>query len=345
MTNNNGVPGETGSISGVTDNGNGVYTAIYTSATKVGDGQIEITASNPDCATITQASRNINLIPGNPSGSISLTAVPVSLNANGSSTSTITSNIIRDRTNNQVANGQEITVSTNLGTIITPDRNIARPGIQVLTSNGRIGFRLRSSRWNGYGQANTPARITARSVLGSASGNVNVIFRDVTAPNNPHIEAPSNGLITNNNRPTISGRAERNSRVLIYRRQGSGAWRYHYYANANSSGRFSYRFGSGLADSNWSFRTRSRDTAGNTSGNSNSTSIRIDTSNPRITGQGPTGTLHHRTNTVWATYSDSGSGIDTSRTRLRINGVNRSPTSITGGRRICISIIMISPCS
>ncbi|NQU99740.1 MAG: hypothetical protein HQ538_03295, partial [Parcubacteria group bacterium] len=334
MTDNNGVAGETGSISVITDNGNGVYTAVYTSATKIGDGQVEITAENLDCATITNVSRNINLIPGNPAGVISLSAAPASLNANGSSVSTITSNVIRDRTNNQIVNGQEITVSTNLGTIITADQNVGRPGIQILTQNGRIEFSLRSSRWNGYGQAQTQARVTAQSVLGSASGNTNVTFRDVTAPNNPHIGAPSNGLITSNNRPTISGTAERNSRVLIERRQGGGVWTYHYYTNTNSSGRFSYRFGSGLADNNWSFRTRARDAASppNTSGYSNTTSIRIDTSNPRITGDGPIGTIHHRTNTVWATYSDTGSGIDTARVRLRVNGVNQSPTSINGGR-------------
>jgi hypothetical protein len=283
--------------------------------------------SNPNCVTTTSASRIINLIPGNPAGAISLTAVPTSLNANGTSTSTITSNVIRDRTNNQVANGQEITVSSDLGSIIIPD-----PGTQILTQNGRIQFQLRSAIWNGYGEDNIQVNITAQSVLGSASGNINITFQDVTAPNSPHIEVPSDGLITNNNRPTISGTAERNSRVLIDRRQGSGSWQYHHYIEANSSGTFSYRFGTGLADGDWSFRVRARDEASNTSGYSNTTSVAIDTSDPRITGHGPTDTLYHRTNTIWATYNDAGSGIDTSRTRLRVNGVSQTPTSITGGR-------------
>lgn len=332
ITDDNGVVGETGNISAITDHGDGIYKAQYVAATKVGDGQIEIMAENIDCATVISTSRNINLIPGNPAGSINLIAVPNSLNANGSSVTTISSDVIRDQTGNQVVDGQEVTVSTNLGTIITPDRNVGRPGTQILILNGRIEFKLRSSRWNGYGQAQTQARIVAQSVLGSATGVANIVFRDVTVPTAPHIENPSNGLTTNNNRPTISGRAEKNSRILIYKRKGSGAWRYHYHTNTNASGVFSYRFGSELADNNWTFRVKARDAASNTSSNSNSTSITIDTSKPGITGYGPTGTLYHRANTIWATYSDMGSGIDTSRIRIRVNSVEKSPTSITNGR-------------
>lgn len=332
ITDNNGVPGETGNISAITDHGNGIYTAQYTSATKVGDGQIEITAEDVDCAMVTSASRSINLIPGNPSGAINLTAIPSSLNADGNSIAIITSDVIRDRSGNQVSDDQEITVSTNLGSIVAPDENAARPGIQILTQNGQVEFKLKSSRWNGYGQSQAQASIVAQSVLGLASGTTNIVLKDVILPASPHIENPSNGLITNDNRPTISGRAEKNSRVLIYKKRGSGAWQYHYYTNTNASGVFSYRFGSGLTDGNWSFRAKARDAASNTSGNSNSTSITIDTSEPSIIGYGPRGTLYHRTNTAWATYGDTGSGIDISRTRLRINGRDRSPTSINGSR-------------
>ena len=331
ITDNNSVEGETGNISDVVDHGNGVYTAVYTSATKIGDGQIEITSENLDCTTITQASININLIPGNPADLIKLIAEPSSLEANGSSVSTITSGIIKDRTGNTVANGQEITVSADLGTIITPDRNAAKPGVQVLTQDGRIEFQLKSSNWDGYDQVQTQVSVSAQSVQGSASGNTNIIFKDVTAPNAPHIESPSDGLITNNSQPTISGRAERKSRVLIYKRKSGGTWRYQYYIDANDSGRFSYTFGSELADGNWSFRVVSVDEAENRSKPSRAISVQIDTQGPKITGFGPTGIIHHTNNTIWANYKDVGSGIDVDRIILRVDGMAR-PATVTADR-------------
>ncbi len=331
MTDNNGIEGETGSLSAVADHGNGVYTAVYTPATKIGDGQIEITATDLDCASVKNVSRNINLIPGNPAGAINLTAVPISLDANGSYTSTINSGVIYDRTGNIVANNQEITISTDLGTIITPDQNAARAGIQLLTQNGLIEFQLKSSVWNGYGEAQTLAHLTAQSVLGTAAGNVQVTFNDITTPAAPHINSPSDGSITNNNRPIISGTAERNSRVLIEKKQGGGAWGYHYYTNTNDSGAFSYQFGSGLADGGWSYRARARDAASNTSSYSNETSINIDTQSPIITGFGPTGTIYHEEELIWANYEDAGSGIDASRVSLRVDGLTRLAT-ITDGR-------------
>ena len=328
ITEDNGIPTETGSLTSTTDNGDGTYTSIYTSATKVGDGKITITAENTQCAFQKQDSVDINLIPGAPHGSISLTPNPQSLPANGTSTSTITSGIITDKTGNTVANGEKITVSTNLGTITSPDQDLTLPGIQVLTTNGIVQFILRSSVWNGYGQAEIAAQVSAQSVQGQASGSAQVIFRDVTSPPPPQITEPSSGTISNDNTPTLKGRAEKNSRVLIYK-NGS----YHYYTYADSNGSFTYTFGSALSDGNWTFQVKARDAAGNTSDYSNSVNYTIDTQPPKILDFGPKGTIYHRDENVFATYQDNagGVGIDISKVSMKINE-NTVPAQVTSSK-------------
>jgi hypothetical protein len=321
ISDENSIPTETGNLSSITDNGDGTYTSIYTSATKVGDGKITITAENQQCTFQKQDSVNINLIPGAPSGTISLIPNPASLPANGTSTSTITSGIIFDRTQNVVANGEKITVDTNLGTITNPDQDLALPGTQALTTNGVIQFTLKSSIWNGEGQSETAAQLSTQSARGQASGTTQVTFRDVTAPAPPQITEPPSGTISNNNTPTIRGRAEKNSRVLIYK---NGV--YHYYTYADSNGNFSYTFGSALSDGNWVFQTKARDAAGNTSNSSNSVNYTIDTQPPQILDFAPKGTLYHHNEVVWATYQDNsgGSGINTARNFMKINGATVS---------------------
>lgn len=328
ITDDNGIPTETGNLTPITDNGNGTYTAIYTSATKVGDGKITITAENQPCAFQKQDSIDINLIPGAPNGTILLTPNPASLPANGTSTSTITSGTIFDKTQNVVANGEKITVSTNLGTIISPDQDLTMPGIQVLTTNGVIQFTLKSTVWNGYGSAETQAQISAQSVRGSASGSTQITFRDVTAPSPPQITEPSSGTISNDNTPTIKGRAEKNSRVLIYK---NGT--YHYYTYADSRGNFAYTFGSALSDGDWNFQTKARDAAGNTSNFSNTIDYTIDTKPPQILDFAPEGTIYHRHEEIFATYQDNtgGTGIDTSKITMKIDR-NSVPAQVTSNK-------------
>ncbi|MEM3063519.1 MAG: Ig-like domain-containing protein, partial [Nitrososphaerota archaeon] len=325
ITDDNGIPAETGNLSATLDNSDGTYTSIYTAATKVGDGKITITVENQQCASQKQDSVDIQLISGAPHGPISLTPNPSSIPANGTSTSTITSGVITDKTGNVVADGEKITVSTNLGTIASSDQDLTLPGIQILTTNGVIQFVLKSLVWNGYGEAQTNAQISAQSVRGEAFGQAQVEFRDVTAPSPPQIIEPQSGTISKDNTPTIKGKAEKNSRVLIYK-NGS----YHYYTYADSNGNFTYTFGSPLPDGNWTFQARSRDAAGNTSNYSNSISYTIDTQPPQILDFGPKETIYHRDETVFATYQDNagGVGIDTSKINMKINGSN-VPAQIT----------------
>lgn len=410
---------DTGSLGVVQDNGNGIYTLVYTAGTKVGDGQVTVriwdSQTEREMAK-KEAFLNITLIPGNPTGTVTLSASPSQINADGSSTSTIISSTIQDANGNTVADGQMITVSTSLGSITSSDQDAGTPGIQRSTSSGTIQLVLKSQVWNGYGGATTSVQTSAQSVLGSASGSCQVIFKDVTAPNapfissivtitgsdnytydntptikgtaeklstvliydngsylgstsannsgnfsytcstrsngshtfkakakdkagntsgysntstividtvapaKPSITSPANNSFTNDTTPTISGKAEKNSRVLIYKKYGGGSWGYHYYTYANSSGNFSYTFGSALANGSWYFKVKARDKANNTSSYSDQIKVTIDTVKPTIYSQTPASgtTLYHRTVTISANYSDSGSGINTSTAKMKI---------------------------
>jgi hypothetical protein len=163
-----------------------------------------------------------------------------------------------------------------------------------------------------------------------------VVFWDVTAPAKPIITAPANNSFINDNTPTISGQAEKNSRVLIYKKKGSGSWSYHYYTYADSLGNFSYTFGSALSDDGWSFRVRARDEAGNTSVYSSVVSVTIDTVKPTIIGNSPTGIIYHRNEMVWVAYQDNagGSGIDTGSVVLKIDGSTK-PANVTSSQVSC----------
>ncbi len=115
------------------------------------------------------ATGTITVTPGVPVGTISLSASPTAIPADGSSTSTITSGVIKDSDGNPAAQGTLITVSTSLGTITTSDASASYSGIQVgADSNGRISFTLRAPTSGGT------SYISAASVGGSATGSTTV---------------------------------------------------------------------------------------------------------------------------------------------------------------------------
>lgn len=91
-------------------------------------------------------STTVTLYAGVPAGTISLTATPDELIANSGSTAQVVSGVIIDSNGNTVAQGTEITVETDLGSIGTADANTGKDGIQVLVdAYGKIQFELSSS--------------------------------------------------------------------------------------------------------------------------------------------------------------------------------------------------------
>ncbi len=322
ISDDNGIATDTGSIGMVMDNHDGTYSVIYTAATKVGDGQITIAAQCVSCQPVYQNEVDIFLEPGGSFGAVTLSALPAQIDADGISTAVITSEIITDQNGNTIADGELFTVSVDLGAVTSADLDAETGGIQVESQAGKISFEIRSENWNGYGTATIDAQVKASNQDGTAAGVTGIGFKDVEAPLKPIILTPLNNSISNNPKPTISGQAEKNAQVLIYKKQNAGAWTYHSQTAANVSGNFSYTFGSSLADSGWQFRVTAQDAAGNISADSAAVSIIIDTVKPTISNNLPVGTIYHRTETASADYQDNtgGSGIDISSAVLKING-------------------------
>lgn len=122
---------------------------------------------------------------GLPTGAITMTANPVSIVADGTATTVITSAAIKDADNANVPNGTRITVASNQGTIIATDADPGTPGIQVETLNGIITFGLQSNLVVGN------ATVTANSVSGDATGNLVVPFTAVQATRLEVTQIPS----------------------------------------------------------------------------------------------------------------------------------------------------------
>ncbi|MCX7943448.1 MAG: hypothetical protein N2746_02940, partial [Deltaproteobacteria bacterium] len=163
---------------------NGVIAFKLRSQTQVGTSTVNAVSVTGNAS----GSTTVNFISGNPAGNIVLYANPQEINADGISTSNITSDPIKDDKNNIVPEGVLITVSTTIGTITTPDVDPNTSGIQIATdTNGKISFTVRSSTVAGV------ATIKASSVVGNASGSVNLKMK-AGSPNKLFfaIQPPSN---------------------------------------------------------------------------------------------------------------------------------------------------------
>ncbi len=128
----------------------------------------------------------VTVTPANPAGTITGTPDRPTITANGTSVSTIQSSVITDLHGNQVPAGTQITVNANLGGIIVSGSP------KLVAANGRITFDLRSSTTLGT------CVVTMTSVLGTATGTVNVVFAPppaFTASNlTPEVAAPGENV-------------------------------------------------------------------------------------------------------------------------------------------------------
>ncbi len=116
----------------------------------------------------------ITIVPGAPVGEIQLSANPLVIPANGTSTSMISSEKIKDADGNTIAKNTQFTVTTTLGTITTTDVNPLIQGVQVAADDsGKIQFTLRSANAGGT------AYVNVSSVNGSAVGNVVVTMSNL----------------------------------------------------------------------------------------------------------------------------------------------------------------------
>ncbi len=118
------------------------------------------------------ATGTITVNPGAPAGRVTLIPVPSVLDADGSSTSTISSSKIYDADNNLVGSGREFTIQIvpdGLGSITSTDVNSNRAGVQVATNaNSELSFVYTA------GTAGGTATIFATSDDGSATGDTTI---------------------------------------------------------------------------------------------------------------------------------------------------------------------------
>ena len=152
----------------VTKAGSGRYTQTLQAGITAGTATVSFTV---DGSAAFPNTASVQLVPGPPSGTIALAALPPTMPAGCGTTTVSTSAPIEDTNGNKVADGTEITVATTttLGTIAaSQDQDTGLAGIQVLTSGGNISFILTASASAGT------AKVTATSVKGSATGSVSV---------------------------------------------------------------------------------------------------------------------------------------------------------------------------
>jgi hypothetical protein len=108
--------------------------------------------------------------PGEPAGPIALTPSAWTLPADGATTITITSGVIKDAIGNVVPDGTKITIFTDRGSIAGFADAGAEPGLQATTSAGVVSFQLKAGTSPGN------ATVWAKSTAGAADGSVMVVM-------------------------------------------------------------------------------------------------------------------------------------------------------------------------
>jgi hypothetical protein len=155
---------------------------------------ITVEDADPDTGfqLISDTKSDISILPADPEGFIQLSVTGRdTLTANNSSTTTIRSQPITDLYGNAMESGEDVTVSAEIGTIISQDVNPGEPGVQVDTDTlGTIAFTYRAGSAAGFDT------LTAASVAGNAAGTVVLLLQstpdmDYTAGTlNPNTVSP-----------------------------------------------------------------------------------------------------------------------------------------------------------
>lgn len=156
-----------GTLSAVTDNGNGTYSATLTSSTSAGTATVSGTLN----ATSVTSTASVTFTASSISASTStLAASPASIIANGTSTSTVTIQGKDANGNNLTSGGAAIVLSTTRGTISTVTDAGNGTYTARLTSSTSAGTATVSGTINGVSMSQTATvTFTAIPVSGPAS--------------------------------------------------------------------------------------------------------------------------------------------------------------------------------
>ncbi len=168
-------------------------------------------------------------------------------------------------------NTPTVTGTTDANSTVTIYRDGVVAGTTTANASGNYTYT--------FSPALADATYAVTAIATDAVGNTSAqssplnITVDATAPAAPVIT--TNRTITNNNTPTVSGTAEANSTVTIYRGGVIAAT-----TPADASGNYTYTFSPALADNVYAVSATATDAAGNTSPQSNVLNITIDTQAP-----------------------------------------------------------------
>jgi len=135
---------------------------------QVGSGSATLTVRS---GSLSGVSNSIQVLPGEAAGTISLTADPPRLPADGVKTTTIQSAVIKDAFGNPVGTGKLFTLSVsdpNLGEIVGNDADPSSPSFQVATTSAStLSFQFRAKTTGG-----TATIHAAGGANGAATGSV-----------------------------------------------------------------------------------------------------------------------------------------------------------------------------
>ncbi|PSR55938.1 hypothetical protein AHMF7605_21745 [Adhaeribacter arboris] len=169
--------------------------------------------------------------------------------------------------------------------------------------------------------------VIATDAAGNASAlstalTIRVDTAEPATPTLPVLAGGNNGN-TNDNTPTISGRAEANSRVTIFTNGTGGET-----VTVDADGNWSYTFEAGLTDGDYSFTVTATDSAANTSNASSALKITVDTQAPAAPGapvlaEGNNGNTNDNTPTI------SGNTEASAEVTIYLNG--ESVATVTAG--------------
>ncbi|MBO1568337.1 beta strand repeat-containing protein, partial [Yersinia pseudotuberculosis] len=190
-----------GTLSAMTDSGNGVYTATLTAGTVSGTTAVSSNI-NGSALDMTPATVTLN---GN-SGELSIThsmlvAAPVNIEANGSDTSVVTLTL-RDSNNNPVT-GQTVTFAGTLGTLGAVTEGSSGVYTATLTAGIIVGTSSITASVNSTALGVTPATVTLNGDSGNLSTTNSTL---VAAPVNIEANSSDTSVVTltlrdNNNNP------------------------------------------------------------------------------------------------------------------------------------------------
>jgi len=240
----------TTTIGTATVGSNGSWSMTVTAA--LADGKNVITATQTDSGgNVSGASNTVNL-----------TIVPSAPVITAPADGTITNN-----------NKPTIKGTGEAGATVTVYDNGTSIGTALVQSDGTWSLTLTTALSDGTHPITAKQQDAAGNVS-AVSNTVNLTI-DTVAPAAPVITAPTNGTITNNNKPTIKGTGEAGATVTVYDNGTSIGT-----ALAQSDGTWSLALTTALSDGTHPITAKQQDAAGNVSAVSNTVNITIDTTVP-----------------------------------------------------------------